>query len=698
MLRLLMLLVLIHSSLDEEKMVGYNYESATKYIFVTNLEKETSVMLRKNHFANCFIEDQIYNLMINTPVLTKTKCVDSNEQKIKSIRNLLVGIFKKALSSFFDMNSIFLNNRFQHKRIEFINLACKNISEMISDSYLMKNLPKNIKVKYNSNISDNEFLRMLISSNKKKDKILMDCSIKIIESFANFLKVDVLDFLNYYDFIDSRNNRNKDVALVPWELIQIGDDEANIEIFFQLLKNNIKKIPVDSKIFIRFTIDPILLVFNVFSSVIDRLKNENKFNAKVLYESEAYELIEEYIYEKIDRLILAFLFNLKKIDLMKSPSNEKYNIELLDNINEYYFRILFDQNIDKIKLIKKNFKEISNIQFENIFVVLSKYFITSWSRILKYINYKTNAEEFSLLQKNEFSCMNPQKNELFSQQKETIHDFKLIFNSLKNYETYFWRIFEHHKINIKNYLCIYYYNKDMKSIGFSKPENEKFNQFDIKFNKEILLQWLLIELNLCRLINFYVIIFVSKCGQQYVSESDLSKLQRNINKNIVDLNRFSVLIGKFTNKIVFCIQVTKEKPENSKDTKSGHEKKSCLIFHTTLYGYAEIIRRKEFENIKLLDVDLYEIFEPENSIIQQDSVYKNLKDENKKLENNENNENSEFVNATKMEEFNQNKKELSKVSLPDVEKTQKQLFSCSSLDSEKKKPENIFCIDEKTED
>ncbi|EJW01995.1 hypothetical protein EDEG_03550 [Edhazardia aedis USNM 41457] len=595
MLSLLLLPIIIFSSDVDKKIIGYDYQSKTKYIFATNLVPETSLKLQLNHIATCFMKDNFMPAIkdYRNSIACK-KDIVYLKSKGRFLKDHVIEVFKKAIESFLDLKSYVINKISPIDKTCFIDIACKNLSEKIH--VVFSNFSLIVEKEYcDYEIPIIDFETLIYKHDKYFNKIFFYLSNDVIEILAKYVKIEVFDFINYFDFFANIQYDMNHFEAVPWDftLNSINSYETQVRDFFNFLKKQIDEVPQGSKIYLRFHIEPSLLVSEILLFEIGKFIDQTKSEKKDIGESELYNIIDNNVYEAINRRFFDYLFGLKKIYEMGIDSEKNCEIKVFD-CDFKYNSMFFIEKIEKV--LTSEGVAISKCTYESLkynMMVLGEYFEKAWARIFYLLDSNSGNIPSSFMFESEFTgkCLQPTEFVAEISQKNV----GKIYKELDEYENYHKDVFSKQRSAIESLLLMISLVKE-ESIDVQAGLKDDLVIYLYNLLSKIKLKGWNIELHFICLLNEFGMMCEIKCNSKDASKFELERSKRQIKEKENALSIYFDIINKLSDEKKFKIQ--KKESEASKNSCTETFSK----YFVSMFDIIQMVEQKIVHRIKIIGV------------------------------------------------------------------------------------------------
>ncbi|EJW01711.1 hypothetical protein EDEG_03754 [Edhazardia aedis USNM 41457] len=559
--------VLIISTIPEKKIAGYNYESRKKYIYATNLSYENSKTKCQDHMFNYF------NCLYLEPTIKayKEKLNQLPEfcNKIQPLHIHYVNLYKHAISNFLKSYSekIFLFSKIDTN--EFWKFTRDRISKMIIDEYKKFSLQK-VNECYDYKPCNKDFLDIISKNRKRFDDVFYDLTRQFASDLAEYIGLELFELCKYFQLIVFTNKGTEDNELVPWDFIA-EYDEFEARKFFEKISETVVECPPNTRIVLRFHIDPLFLVTNIFTSILYEMKSQNEHKNNELTESDIYVITEDRMYKYIYNILFDHLFGLR--DILLVARQKGFNITILNYNVEYDIIDFITCYLKKIKSNNVVIKDINRCYFENKILILVNFFEKLSNIIVAACKYKSENLPISLLYENEFCKENAKPNYTIVEPEKAKKNLKRLYFLLIKYEKNLKDIYKDYK-KIVHVL--------LKIISMVKVDNipEK-NDIKEKLMKNLSMSYSKIaqihinfELFFFRLVFKFNMMVEKIHTNKDISSTEFSRFEKRICENITLLSKYFIIIKKQLNEKIFQI---KYEEDIAGVEMVKNEELSCLI-------------------------------------------------------------------------------------------------------------------------
>ncbi|EJW02129.1 hypothetical protein EDEG_03425 [Edhazardia aedis USNM 41457] len=581
---LLVLTLLVRGSLVKEEISGYNGMSKIKYIYATALDRNTCFKLRKAYFVINFIESYINQSI--SEYTAPDNLHKHNSFKKKLLKDHFSAIIKIAILEYFRTDFVKLNKHLKLEISKFLDVFCEKNIKIISD-YLDAEFKNHFENKTKSEISIKEMLQILSHNDRAVNMTFIVCICNFVEELANYLKLDMFNFLNYYD-LSGENPKNIVInKLVPWDFV-VDYDGLDIKTFFESISKEVKNTPKDSKTIICFRIDPAIITSNILLCLIDSMIIKKKIDQTEWCESHMYNFIEKYVYESVDNTLAQYLYGLRHLYKKIVESNENQEIVFLDLSHRYLPTIFAEFYIHQIREKAIDTRNISDKYIERQLFSICKYFENTWKRIFNSVIYNSAEPGLAFIQKNDIEKMAKVFEKTFSGNGKMLKPSKRMHKGWIEYITKMKDVF------YKQVELIVKLNKIVSHI------TQVLLQKDLRLEKNsiyILLQesidmitktGLKLEMKCFRLINNLTTNLQIDNDEMNSANSDFFLFNEKIEKNHYNLNKFLYLINQLMTTKIFKVTMKKRSVFES-DQKQYAQNDFFYTFDTSISDLTKII-------------------------------------------------------------------------------------------------------------
>ncbi|EJW01281.1 hypothetical protein EDEG_00526 [Edhazardia aedis USNM 41457] len=612
----------VYSSLEVQKIKGYDYKSKTKYMHATAMKEIDNIYMRKIYHINTFLDKNILKAFHSYIKLLKSsdESDSANSKSMKTLQNHYNKIFKMAMSDFFNTSFNVKNNSFAFDQVTFIehvgNIIYKNICYSTFNVFR-----KHANVRDTNKKNIQKLLSITQTCNCWIKDIFGVCSNVFFEKLAENLGLSIFDFFNYFEIISSIGKDKKELELCPWDLVSL-DLLPDPTKFFETIREKILTIPKNSTIIICFAIYSQHLGPQFLLNVIDSMAKE-KNGMVELSKFSLYCEIDEVVCTKMDEFFFKCYKYFQNLYSVTANSIEDYKI-LSFNFNYHHnFKINFSKSIEDLKKRKYiTFKYISDQVFQIYFQSLTKYVETIWSCVLNVVISKSGMIEYALMKQKEWDastlCDKKFIFYIYSKQK-MIDKTNQERQSLLLYAQY---VFQKQKKMIDMFKIIEGYNSGKHSKKDLLSENTKFDDFKKLFIENIRDEGAMIELKICRIIFIFMMVCNEESEKNELTNYEIDSIYYKLQECYKILKHFYCLLCELSTKEIFHVQRTNKQKEMLifRIIPRLTVSKSCM----NLPMLANLLKRKPNIEFQIIHDDIYKIFSKTNDNLDEKEARNSL--------------------------------------------------------------------------